>query len=81
MKQVLRSSGANSTEQYMVNVSLCSPFLLQVAEQADRVLQTPHRSTHHTIRDSSEDISKMVTCLLKENVTSEVAWATYWLEI
>ena len=78
MKQALRSSGANLTEQHMVNVSLCSPFLLQVAKQADHVLQTPHRSTHHTIRDSSEDISKMVTCLLKESVTSEVGQRTGW---
>ena len=62
----------------MVNVSLCAPFLLQVAKQADDILQTPHRSTHHTTRESSEDISKMVSYLLQESVTSEIEERTGW---
>ena len=56
----------------MVNVSLCAPFLLQVAKQADQILQTPNTFSHHTIIDSSEDVSKMVTYLLEERVTCEI---------
>jgi len=54
-----------------VNVSMCAPFLLQIAKQADVELRTPQQSSHHTVREATGDIQKMVDHLLEHRVTTE----------
>ena len=43
-------------------MSMCGLFLLEAAKKADYEFQTPHTSSHHSVRDAEKD----VTCHLIE---------------
>ena len=61
MKQALRSSGANTTEGHIRDVSLGAMFLMQAA------------STAHTVRDATADVSKMAQHLMEQQATNTVS--------
>lgn len=71
MKQALHSSGANRTDQHIIDVSMCALFLLEAAKKCDAVFGVPTQSTAHTVRESKADIKKMQQQLLEKKVTSE----------
>ena len=71
LKQALRGSGANLTMSHLTMMSLCGLFLLDTAKKVDEQFQTPHRSSHHTVRDAAEDVMKMTCYLLEEKVACE----------
>ena len=73
MKQALRSSGGNITEQHIVDVSLSALFLMEAAKLESRssIGVTPQTSAHMT-RNAENDIDKMVNHLIQKNVTTEV---------
>lgn len=50
---------------------MCGLFLLDTAKRADKEFQTPHHSSHHTVRSAVNDIKKMTNHLLEEKVTTE----------
>ena len=67
----MKASGSNPTKTHMVDVSLCGLLLLDAARKVDSALKTPFQAGHHTTSDPSQDIQKMVTCLLEERVTCD----------
>ena len=67
----LRASGANVTEKHIVEVSLCTMFLMQAAKRADNDFKVSPQSTSHTVRDSASDIVKMMTHLTDKQVITE----------
>ena len=71
VKQALRSSGANVTDQHISNVSMCALFLLEAAKRCDRVFAVPPKSTAHTVGDSKSDIKKLEKHLLERGITTE----------
>lgn len=71
VKQTLRSSGANVTDQHIRNVSMCASFLLEAAKKCDKIFAVTPRSTAHTIRDSNVDIKKIREHLLEKGITKE----------
>ena len=72
MKQALRSSGGNVTEQHIVDVSLSALFLLEAAKKADRALDVTPQTSAHTTRNAENEIDKMVNHLLQKDVMTEV---------
>ena len=72
MKQALRSSGGNITEQHIVDVSLSALFLMESAKKADRAFGVTPQTSAHTIRNAENEIDKMVNHLLQKDVTTEV---------
>ena len=72
MKQALRSSGGNITEQHIVDVSLSALFLMEAAKKADRAFGVTPQTSAHTIRNAENEIDKMVNHLLQKDVTTEV---------
>ena len=46
-------------------------FLLEASTTADKAFHVPPPSTHHTIRDATEDIHKMTRDLLARQVVQE----------
>lgn len=72
MKQALRSSGGNITEQHIVDVSLSALFLMEAAKKADRAFSVTPQTSAHTTRNAENDIDKMVNHLIQKNVTTEV---------
>ena len=72
MKQALRSSGGNVTEQHIVDVSLSALFLMEAAKKADRAFDVTPQTSAHTIRNAENEIDKMVNHLLHKDVTTEV---------
>lgn len=71
LKQALRGCGPNLTTSHLTMMSLCGLFLLETAKRVDEEFQIPHNSSHHTVRNSEEDVMKMTCYLLEEKVTSE----------
>ena len=69
MKQALRSSGGNITEQHIVDVSLSALFLMEAAKKADRAFGVTPQTSAHTIRNAENE---MVNHLLQKDVTTEV---------
>ena len=70
MKQPLRLSGGNLTEQHIVDVSLSALF--EAAKKADRAFGVTPQTSAHTTRNAENDIDKMVNHLTWKNVTTEV---------
>ena len=71
IKQAMKASGSNLTQQHMTDISLCGLFLLHAAKQVQVALKTSFHSSFHTVADTSHDIQKMVTYLLEERATSD----------
>ena len=69
MKQALRTSGANITKAHIVDVSLCSLFLLEAAKKTDRAFNVAATRGAHTTRDAAADIHKISSHLLDKQVT------------
>ena len=61
IKQAMKASGSNLTQQHMTDISLCGLFLLHAAKQVEVALKTSFHSSFHTVADASHDIQKMVT--------------------
>ena len=59
-KQTLKSAGGNLTERHLEEVSLSALFLLDAAKKTDTAFGVAPRTTAHTVRDPSSDVSKMV---------------------
>ena len=72
IKQAMKASGSNLTQQHMVDVSLSGLFLLHAAKQVQHALKTSFQSSFHTATDASGDIRKMVTYLLEEKATIDI---------
>ena len=70
IKETLRASGANVTENHIIQVSLAALFLLEASKKVSMHFGV-HQTSHHTTRDASSDVRKMCMCLLQENVTKE----------
>ena len=60
----MKASGSNLTKTHLVDVSLCGLLLLDAARKVDSALKTPFQAGHHTTSDPTQDIQKMVICLL-----------------
>ena len=71
MKRALKSSGANVTDQHILDVSMCALFLLQAAKKCDTVFKVFKKPTAHTVRDAAKDISKLLKMLLDKKITTE----------
>lgn len=61
------------TEKHMDEVSLCTLFLLEAAKKVDQAFLVTPQDNKHTVRDSKQDIHKMVGYLLEKKVTSEIS--------
>ena len=70
IKETLRASGANVTENHIIQVSLAALFLLEASKKVSMHFGV-HQTSHHTTRDPSDDVRKMCMCLLQEKVTKE----------
>jgi len=71
IKETLRASGANVTDNHTIQVSLAALFLLEASKKVSRHFGV-HQTSHHTVRDPTSDVHKMCSCLLRENVTKEI---------
>lgn len=72
LKQAMRASGGNLTDSHIEELSLCALFLMSAAKKVDYEFSC-HQSSAHTVREASQDVNKMVTCLLEKSATSFVA--------
>lgn len=57
----------------MDEVSLCTLFLMEAAKKVDQAFLVTAQDTKHTVRDSQQDIRRMVDFLLEKEVTSEIS--------
>ena len=69
MKDALRSSGANTTQKHIEDVSLSGLFLTDAAKKADREFGVTNMSSKHTERDCNRDICNISTHLQNNQVT------------
>lgn len=67
-KQALRSGGGHLTTKHVEEVSLGVLFLMQAARKTDEVFNVKPPSTTHTVRDSNNDVIKMVAHLTENEV-------------
>ena len=72
IKQTLRSSGANVTEQHIKEVSLAALLLLEAAKKTDHEFRVPPHSRQHTVRDATDDINTITRHLLDKSIAAEV---------
>lgn len=70
IKETLRASGANITDNHTIQVSLAALFLLEAAKKVFMLFVT-HQTSHHSVRNPSSDVLKMCMCLLQEKATKE----------
>jgi len=70
IKETVRASGANITDNHTIQVSLAALFLLEAAKKVSMLFGT-HQTSHHSVRDPSSDVLKMCMCLLQEKATKE----------
>ena len=70
IKETLRASGANVTENHTIQVSLAALFLLEACKKVSMHFGI-HQTSHHTARDPTSDVHKMCMHLLQENATKE----------
>ena len=69
MKDALRSSGANTTQKHIEDVSLSGLFLTDAAKKADQELGVASTSSKHTQCDCNRDIFNISTHLQNNQVT------------
>ena len=50
---------------------LCALLLLNVSKKCDLEFDTPHRSSHHTVRSTDDDVTKMTKYLIEVKVMQE----------
>ncbi len=70
-KQALRSGGGHLTTKHIEEVSLAVLFLMQAARKTDQAFKVKPPSTKHTVRDSNNDVMKMVAHLTEKKVQIE----------
>lgn len=64
VKETLRASGANITDNHTIQVSLAALFLLEAAKKVSMLFGT-HQTSHHSVRDPSLDVLKMCVSFKK----------------
>ena len=67
IKEGVQASGANATEE----ISPCGMFLLEAGKKADSIFNIPSASTHHTVRDATDDILTMIQDLMATTAVQE----------
>ena len=71
VKEGVQAAGANATQKHIEEISLCGMFLLEASKRADRAFNVPPPTTHHTVRDATDDVLTMVRELLVRNAVQE----------
>ena len=56
----MQAAGANATTKHIEELSLCGMFLMEASRKADKAFNVPPPTTHHTIRNATEDILTMI---------------------
>ena len=94
-KQALHSGGDQLTTKHVEEVSLGVLFLMEAAIKTDAAFNVKAPSTSHTVRESDNDVKKMVFYLLDKRVhmveedtmfidPTEIGWkkigTTTWLK-
>ena len=67
-KQALHSGGGQLTTKHVEEVSLGVLFLMEAAKKTDTAFNVKAPSTSHTVRESDNDVKKMVTYLRDKSV-------------
>ena len=67
-KQALHSGGGQLTTKHVEEVSLGVLFLMEAAIKTDAAFNVKAPSTSHTVRESDNDVKKMVSYLLDKRV-------------
>ena len=71
IKEGVQASGANATKKHIEELSLCGMFLLEAGKKADTIFNIPPASTHHTVRDATDDILTMMQDLMATAAVQE----------
>ena len=72
LKNALRSSGANVTEEHLTTISLASQQLYEAAVLCDREFHTPDNYGNHSTTDCQTDIKHLTKSLLDSKVTNKI---------
>ena len=67
-KQALHSGGGQLTTKHVEEVSLGVLFLMEAAKKTDVAFNVKAPSTTHTVRESDNDVKRMVTHLTDKGV-------------
>ena len=67
----MRTGGSNLTQEHTEDLSLCALFLMEASKKVDREFRAS-RSTAHTTKDATKDITRLTNHLLEREVVQEL---------
>ena len=67
LKEAMRTGGSNLTQEHTEDLSLCALFLMEASKKVDREFRES-RSTAHTTKDATKDITRLNTIYSREKL-------------